>query len=175
MRPIDAPSYRNNPHLNAWLDTARADFTALAEQTGGRWDFSPGSLPRLERLVLDRYATWEEQYDDRRGPFLRAVAWYLGEVLVRHHDAVWVWPPDTPCPSRERSCPSLTYPYDRLTGPETEAVAASEEEGESLLPTVDPHQIVGALYRAENSHLGVALEHFEGWRDELRPWLASDT
>ncbi|AKJ11234.1 hypothetical protein ABB07_14725 [Streptomyces incarnatus] len=82
-----------------------------------------------------------------------------------------MWPPGTPCPGPERTCPSLTYPYDRLTGPEAEAVAASEEEGESLLPVVDPHQIVGALYRAENSRLGVALEHFEGWRDDLAPWL----
>ncbi|MEU8028307.1 hypothetical protein [Streptomyces sp. NPDC049099] len=175
MRPVDDPSYRNNPQLNAWLDTARADFTALAEQAGGRWDFSPASLPRLERLVLERYTTWEEQYDDRRGPFLRAVAWYLGEVLVRHHDAVWVWPPGTPCPGRERSCPALTYPYDRLTEREAEAVAASEEEGESLLPTVDPHRIVGALHRAKDSRLSVALEHFEGWRDDLAPWMPSDT
>ncbi|MFB8181031.1 hypothetical protein ACFC8N_34385 [Streptomyces sp. NPDC055966] len=170
MRPIDDPSYQDNPHLNAWLDAAGADFTALAEQAGGSWDFSPDSLPRLEHLVLDRYATWEEQYEDRRGPFLCAVGWYVGEVLVRHHGAVWVWPPDTPCPSPDRSCPAVTYPYDHLTDREAEAVAASEEDGESLLPTVDPHHIVGTLYRA-NSHLSVALEHFEDWRDDLTPWM----
>lgn len=170
MRPIDDPSHRNNPHLNSWLVAARADFTALAEQSGESWDFSAASLARLERLVLDRYATWEEQYDDRRGPFLRAVGWYLGEVLRKYYDAVWVWPPDVSCPSREWSCPLVTFPYDQLSAREAEALAASEEEGESLLPTVDPHDVVGALYVA-NSHLSVALEHFEDWRDDLEDWM----
>ncbi|WP_140394593.1 hypothetical protein [Streptomyces recifensis] len=168
MRSIDDPAWHHNPRLNAWLEAARTAFDSLAAETGGDWDYSPASLDRLERLLLSRYGTWEDVYHHQDDPVLMAAAWYLGEIAVRRHGAVWAWSPDGPRPGEDwPGSPRLTYPRNGLTAPEADALDADEEMGEDSLPTVVPLSHVGSLYAEGEHHLATMLEHFtafEQWR-----------
>ncbi|MYV41046.1 hypothetical protein GT030_19760 [Streptomyces sp. SID1328] len=168
MRSIDDPAWHHNPRLNTWLEAARTAFDSLAAETGGDWDYSPASLDRLERLLLSRYGTWEDIYHHQDDPVLMAAAWYLGEIAVRRHGAVWAWSPDGPRPGDDwPGSPRLTYPRESLTAPETDALDAGEETGEDPLPTVVPLSHVGSLYAEGERHLATMLEHFtafEQWR-----------
>ncbi|MER5963963.1 hypothetical protein [Streptomyces sp. NPDC002057] len=73
---------------------------AAAAPAAGPWDFSLDSLDRLEDLVRGRYATTEAFDADLDGAFLTGAVWYLGEVVRRHGDSVWLhWAED---PGAER-------------------------------------------------------------------------
>ncbi|MGW4223519.1 hypothetical protein ACWEG1_08630 [Streptomyces bauhiniae] len=168
MRTIDDPAWLQNPRLTAWLEAARTSFDSLAAETGGDWDHSPASLDRLEQLLRSRYGTWEDIYQHPDDPVLMAAAWYLGEIAVRDHGAVWAWSPDGPHPGEDwPGSPRLTYPRAHLTALESDALSADEEAGEDPLPTVVPLSHVGSLYAEGEHHLATMLEHFtafEQWR-----------
>ncbi|MER6014709.1 hypothetical protein [Streptomyces bluensis] len=171
MREDNDPTWYDNPRLNAWLEAARTAFASLASETGGRWDYSPASLDRLERLLLSRYATWDAIYHHPDDPVLKAAAWYLGEVVVLHHGAIWAWNPDGPHTGEYwPGCPRLTYPCDRLSDAEADALAAEEIAGEDPMPSVVPLSHIGSLYAEGEHHLATVLEHFtafEQWRAGL--------
>ena len=85
-----------DPWLTRWLDDRQSAFPAWAAETGapggsGAWDFGPGSLDLLDRVLRARYPT-EAAFDaDPDAPFRAGAVWYLGEVVRRHRDSVWLY------------------------------------------------------------------------------------
>ncbi|MFI1498033.1 hypothetical protein [Streptomyces platensis] len=57
----------DNAVLHAWLTIQHAEFPDWAEQAAGTWDFSLGSLARLEDLIRGRYTSADQAHQDEGG------------------------------------------------------------------------------------------------------------
>ncbi|MEW2398659.1 hypothetical protein [Streptomyces sp. NPDC046862] len=173
MNPIDTPEWADNPRLNTWLATQREAFPAWAEEYGGGWDFAIDSLDRLEALLRDRFATWEEANAAADGPLLSVAAWYLGETLIARSGAQWRCVPTTPPPDLPAGGqPILIIPLEAMTDEELEALEDEAELGEDPRPYVDPAAQIRSLFAVGPDHrLRDALEWFEDfeeWRSGVR-------
>ena len=51
--------WADNPRLNTWLAAQHAAFPGWTRDTGQPWDFTVGSLDRLEQLLRARFAVGE--------------------------------------------------------------------------------------------------------------------
>lgn len=103
----------SNPVLDAWLQGRRQEFPAWARQHDGDWDFTPGSLDRLEALVRSRYAGSDQAWEERGSDFLQAAAWYVGEVHNRACGTQWQYHPDSVSVDPTMA-PFVILPFDRL-------------------------------------------------------------
>ncbi|WP_327351533.1 hypothetical protein [Streptomyces sp. NBC_01304] len=106
------PDWHDNPRLTAWLDARRASFADWVGQAGGStadWDFSPASLDRLQAVVREKFATYEEMKATPEDPFLLGASWYFGEVQVVHCGARWTFAPD-PEPDSFYGAPTVVEP-----------------------------------------------------------------
>ncbi|MEV8569373.1 hypothetical protein AB0436_27955 [Streptomyces sp. NPDC051322] len=168
MDPIDTPEWADNPRLRAWLTTQRAAFPSWAEEHGGGWDFTPGSLDRLEERIRSSFSSWDDVRDARDSPLLSVAAWYLGEVQVRHCHAVWRCSPTPPPPgSLTGGHPVVVFPREALDEHERLALDELAEAGEYPMALVDPAGTIRSLFAAPDSHLRDAIarfEHFQRWR-----------
>ncbi|BCK69840.1 hypothetical protein Srufu_037930 [Streptomyces libani subsp. rufus] len=141
----------DNSVLNAWLTIQHAEFPGWAEQTPGTWDFSLGSLARLEDLIRSRYATVEQAHQDEGGDFLQTASWYVGEVHNRHFGTGWQFHPDsTELPG---AWPFVTVPFDRLFEfPDEDGI---EPDGR---PFYTPVKRLCGILTPDNGHLATDPE-----------------
>jgi hypothetical protein len=100
--------------LDTWLHRQEAAFTqwAAAHPEDGPWDFSPGSIDGLERVLLSTAPAAED-------PAIDAAAWYFGETVARNCNGRWTFTPGEPGDD------SLTRgrPVVRMPEPDTRLVA----------------------------------------------------
>jgi hypothetical protein len=89
----------DDPWLTTWLAERQERFTdwvMLTDEPAEAWDFGPGSLDLLERVIRIRIpgprALGREQYDE----FREGAIWYLGEIARRHRGARWHYTPLDP-------------------------------------------------------------------------------
>ncbi|MGW1780472.1 hypothetical protein ACWCQQ_15210 [Streptomyces sp. NPDC002143] len=88
----------DHPELVRWLDLRAAGFADWAREAGPGelWDFSPGSLDRLEPVLRDRFADSGGLLAAKSGAFVQGVVWYVGEVVRRSREGVvWQYRPRT--------------------------------------------------------------------------------
>ncbi|MFD7640469.1 hypothetical protein ACFV4P_07435 [Kitasatospora sp. NPDC059795] len=161
MTSIDDPEWLDNPRLNEWLTLGRDGFPAWAELTGGGWDFTTGSLPRLEQAVRGRYPDWEQANAAWNEPFLTAAAWYFGEVHVRNYGALWHCSPEPPPHAPDRIQPLLRLPKEVLDEEEAEELAEAEELYEDDFPMCSALGMVVAV--ADPTAAGRLLETLENY------------
>ncbi|MFE2373596.1 hypothetical protein [Streptomyces sp. NPDC059398] len=171
MDAIDTPEWADNPRLRAWLAAQEGAFPAWSAGHGGGWDFTPGSLDRLEALVRARFTTWQEADAARESELLQVASWYLGEVQVRHCGARWRCDPDEPDrPPVAGGYPLVTVARTELSEAEQELLAREEEEEGDPTPVVDPAARIRALFTTPDSHLREVV----GWFEDFRGWLAGE-
>lgn len=103
----------SNPVLDAWLQIQQQEFPAWAQRYDGDWDFTPGSLERLEALVRSRYTSSDQAWEERGSDFLQTAAWYVGEVHNRTCGTQWQYHPDSAA-ADPAVWPFVTVPFDRL-------------------------------------------------------------
>jgi hypothetical protein len=98
----------DHPELVRWLDRRAAEFAAWADEADAvdevrpaealehPWDFSPGSLDRLEAVLRDRFSDSGALLAAKSDTFVQGVVWYVGEVVRRTRDGVvWQYQPRT--------------------------------------------------------------------------------
>ncbi|MFD8717573.1 hypothetical protein ACFV2H_05950 [Streptomyces sp. NPDC059629] len=169
MNPIDTPEWADNPRLNTWLAAQREAFPLWAEEHGGGWDFTIDSLDRLEALLRDRFATWEEARAAADGPLLSVAAWYLGETLIRSSGAAWrCVPTEPPTDLPAGGKPLLIIPLETMTDRELSALEREAKRGDDPRPYVEPAGELSSMFAVGPDHrLRDALEWFEDfaqWR-----------
>ncbi|RKE05094.1 hypothetical protein [Streptomyces sp. TLI_171] len=173
MTSIDDPIWRDNPRLNGWLQAGHGGFPAWTELVGGEWDFTTGSLPRLEQAVRDRYPDWDRAYEARDEAFLTVAAWYLGEVHVRNYGALWHCSPDPAPYGGGRVEPLLTLPREVLDEEEEADLAAAQELCEDDFPFCLPvDAVVGAADREKGGWLAESVESYAYWESVVERALA---
>ncbi len=104
----------DNPVLMGWLERQRGAFAAWTSRYAGAWNFSLGSLDRLEDLIRTSYADYEEARADGDGDLLQVASWYTGEVHNRHFGTVWQYHPDSPSAPGPPIRPFVIPLWDRL-------------------------------------------------------------
>ncbi|MEU4690289.1 hypothetical protein [Actinoplanes sp. NPDC023714] len=106
--------WADNPRLTTWLAAQQAAFPAWSERTGQDWDFSIDSLDRLERLLRQRFAGWDEvrAAEEAEDPAVTVPAWYLGEVQNRHCGTAWHRNPVAPVHPDQPGTPFVQRPGD---------------------------------------------------------------
>lgn len=132
----------SHPWLAQWLDARRAGFDDWIAEAGigaALWDFSPGSLDVLGRLLLSRFKAREELEAREDDSFVQGAVWYVGEVAVRHRAGVWEYrrpgedtSPDDPYAGR----PFVNQPTLRDGGadvPMDSLMVALDDEDETAL------------------------------------------
>lgn len=142
----------DNPVLNAWLEILRGEFPAWAERHGGGWDFSLGSLVRMEELVRSTYSGSAQAQAEIGGDFHQTAAWYVGEVHNRHVGTVWQYHPDS-LELVPGAWPFVIVPFERLEEfPDEDGI---EPDGRPLYSPV--HRLCGVLDPG-NGHLATDVD-----------------
>ncbi|GAB2766481.1 hypothetical protein [Streptomyces bullii] len=130
-----------HPWLVRWLGVRKAGFDAWAAETGSSttvWDFTPGSLDLLGRLVIERYETRENLQTREDDSFVQGAIWYVGEIAVRHRAGVWEYrepgagtSPDDPYSGK----PFVNQPTVRDGGADVpmDAVKVTLDEGDETV------------------------------------------
>ncbi|MGW2051468.1 hypothetical protein ACWCPF_40950 [Streptomyces sp. NPDC001858] len=73
----------DRPELVRRLDRRAAGFAGWAREAGPGelWDYSPGSLDRMETVLRDRFADSGGLLAAKSGAFVQGVVRYVGEVV----------------------------------------------------------------------------------------------
>jgi hypothetical protein len=137
--------WADNPRLNGWLAAQQAAFPAWSGATGQDWDFSVGSLDRLETLLRERFTDWDELIaaEEAEDPAVTVPAWYLGEVQNRHCGTSWYRNPVVPTHPDQPKTPFVQLPEDPEAGYEDDVPPGSNPFTE----------IRGLLVRDPGDHL----------------------
>jgi hypothetical protein len=87
----EAAGPRPPSELDLWLAGQEAGFPAWVQTYGPRvdWDFSVGSLDRLEEVLRRIVVSATDLTDDGHRHFSDGASWYLGEVLRRTLGGLW--------------------------------------------------------------------------------------
>ncbi|MET8367406.1 hypothetical protein ABZU53_27995 [Micromonospora sp. NPDC005194] len=165
MSNIDDPEWADNPRLNGWLHTQAALFSGWVEQTEGRWDFSTGSLDRLEQEIKRRYPSYDDAQAARDDAFMTVSAWYVGEVHVRNYGAVWRCAPQPGLGVHARTEPVVRLPKEVLEHWELAELQEKEELYEDDFPYCNPSEAVVSAARPEyTGHLSSFLHQYAPWQ-----------
>ncbi|MBB2940349.1 hypothetical protein FB565_000053 [Actinoplanes lutulentus] len=118
-------NWADNPRLNTWLASQEAAFPAWSSETGQQWDFSVDSLDRLEQLLRERFAGWDELLAAEDEPVVTVPAWYLGEVQNRNCGTSWYRNPVVPTHPDQPKTPFVQLPEDPEAGYEDDVPPGS--------------------------------------------------
>ncbi|MFF0371728.1 hypothetical protein [Micromonospora sp. NPDC005087] len=155
--------WADNPRLNTWLAAQQTAFPVWSRETGQAWDFTVDSLDRLDQLLRERFAGWDDLLaaEEAEQPAVMVPGWYLGEVLNRNYGTVWHRNPVEPTHPDQPKTPFVQFLKD--PGAEEEYEDEDDYVDEDNLPPIcNPFiEIRGLFVRRPNDHLRDVVIRFE--------------